>query len=56
MNIRRPSLASTCSVVPTNKTRKAIRIGVTTMAFRIRACGVIGVMSPYPVVVMVTVA
>jgi hypothetical protein len=44
--MRRPSVASTCSVVPTNSTRNPIRSGVTTIAFTIRACGVTGVMSP----------
>ncbi len=44
--IRRPSLASTSRVVPTNKTRNAIRSGVIRMALMIRACGATGVMSP----------
>ena len=54
--IRRPSLASTSRVVPTSSTRNPIRSGVTTMALMIRACWATGVMSPYPVVLMVTVA
>jgi len=43
-------------VVPTNATRKAIRNGVMSRMLVSRAIGVTGVMSPYPVVVRLTVA
>ena len=43
-------------MVPTNKIKNAILSGVTSNAFSRRACWETGVMSPYPVVVTVTVA
>ena len=53
--LRLPSLVSTSMVVPTRRTRKPTRTGVMIRALMRRACGAIGVMSPYPVVVSVTV-
>jgi hypothetical protein len=42
-------------VVPISRTRKAMRSGVMTKALTRRAVGVTGAMSPYPVVLSVTV-
>ena len=53
--ISRPCEASTSRVVPINSTRKAMRSGVMTKALISRACGATGAMSPYPVVLRVTV-
>ena len=54
-NISRPCEASTSSVVPINSTRKAMRSGVIRNALISRAGWVTGAMSPYPVVLSVTV-
>ena len=54
-NISRPCEASTSSVVPINSTRKAMRSGVMTNALIRRALVATGAMSPYPVVLSVTV-
>ena len=54
-NISRPCEASTSRVVPISSTRKAMRSGVMTNALTSRACGSTGAMSPYPVVLSVTV-
>ncbi len=54
--LRLPWFASTSMVVPTRTTRNAILNGVISSALISRACGSNGVMSPYPVVVTVTVA
>ena len=54
-NISRPWLASTSSVVPISSTRKAMRSGVITKALTRRAPCEAGAMSPYPVVLRVTV-
>ncbi len=53
--MRRPWVASTSSVVPISSTRKAMRSGVITKALVSRAPAETGVMSPYPVVLSVTV-
>ena len=42
-------------MVPISSTRKAMRSGVMTNALISRACGSTGAMSPYPVVLSVTV-
>ena len=54
-NISRPCEASTSRVVPISSTRKAMRSGVMTNALISRAWSVTGAMSPYPVVLRVTV-
>jgi len=54
-NISRPCEASTSRVVPINSTRNAMRGGVMTKALISRAWSVNGAMSPYPVVLSVTV-
>ena len=54
-NISRPCEASTSRVVPISSTRKAMRSGVMTNALTRRARSVTGAMSPYPVVLSVTV-
>ena len=54
-NFSRPWEASTSRVVPISSTRKAMRSGVITNALIRRASGVNGAMSPYPVVLRVTV-
>jgi hypothetical protein len=54
-NCSRPCEASTSRVVPISSTRKAMRSGVMTNALIMRACGATGAMSPYPVVLSVTV-
>ena len=54
-NMRRPWVASTSSVVPISRIRNAIRSGVITNALVSRAVSETGAMSPYPVVLRVTV-
>jgi hypothetical protein len=54
-NISRPCEASTSRVVPISSTRKAMRAGVMTNALTSLASGETGAMSPYPVVLRVTV-
>ena len=54
-NCSLPCTASTSRVVPINSTRKAMRAGVTTKALIRRAWSSTGAMSPYPVVLSVTV-
>ncbi len=54
-NISRPCEASTSSVVPISSTRKAMRSGVMMNALIRRAPSETGAMSPYPVVLRVTV-
>ena len=54
-NISRPCEASTSRVVPISSTRKAMRSGVMTKALISRARRSTGAMSPYPVVLRVTV-
>ena len=51
----RPCEASTSRVVPISSTRNAMRAGVMMNALTSRACGSTGAMSPYPVVLRVTV-
>ena len=53
--ISRPCEASTSRVVPISSTRKAMRSGVMTKALIRRAPSLYGAMSPYPVVLSVTV-
>ena len=54
-NASRERCVSTWIVVPTSTRTKSSRIGVTSRALTSRALCVTGVMSPYPVVVSVTV-